>query len=231
MSGPRVALAPALALAMAVLLCLAACDRSERDMLRQPRLGPGAASPLFGDGKAARTPPPGTVVHAMGDAATVSSGRNGAREPEARDEANAQQRLPQRPSQALLLRGQERYTIYCLPCHSAVGDGDGPVVRRGFPAPPSFHAPRLRQADDRHFFDVIGRGYGAMYPFADRITPEDRWAVVAYVRALQLSRHARVADLPVDLRERVAAVGTAPTPAPSANDEWRVAPAAEGTPR
>jgi hypothetical protein len=78
---------------------------------------------------------------------------------------------------------------------------------------------------------VIGRGYGAMYPFADRITPEDRWAVVAYVRALQLSRHARVADLPVDLRERVAAVGTAPTPAPSANDEWRVAPAAEGTPR
>jgi mono/diheme cytochrome c family protein len=215
--------------AISALLCLAACDRSERDMLRQPRLGPGAASPLFDDAKATRAPPPGTVARAMGDAATVTSGRAGTREPEARDAANAQQRLPQRPSQALLLRGQERYTIYCLPCHSAVGDGDGPVVRRGFPAPPSFHAARLRQADDRHFFDVIGQGYGVMYPFADRITPEDRWAVVAYVRALQLSRHARLADLPADLRERVAAEPGSPSAAPQG--EWHVAPAKEGSDR
>lgn len=215
------------ALAAVALLCIAACDRSERDMLRQPRLGPGAASPLFDDGKATRAPPPGTVVRAMGDAATASGGRGGIREPEARDAADARQRLPERPSQALLVRGQGRYTIYCLPCHSAVGDGDGPVVRRGFPAPPSFHAQRLRQADDRHFFDVIGQGYGAMYPFADRITPEDRWAVVAYVRALQLSRHARVADLPADLREQVAAPAAAPAPAAPIG-EWHVAPAVQG---
>ena len=214
---------------VALTLLAAGCDRSERDMLKQPRLGPDAASPLFHDQKATRPPPPGTVVRAMGDAAMVSGGRAGTREAEQRDAATAQQALPSRPSKALLVRGQERYTIYCLPCHSAVGDGDGPVVRRGFPAPPSFHAERLRGADDRHFFDVIGQGYGVMYPFADRITPEDRWAIVAYVRALQLSRHARIADLPADLREQaVAAPVSAPGKPGAADSQWRLAPAPTG---
>ena len=205
---------------LCAMLMLAACDRSERDMLRQPRYIPDAPSPLFPDGKATRPPPPGAVPRSSGDAAAISSGRGGTQALELEAAAQAQQALAQRPSPALLRRGQARYTIYCVPCHSAVGDGDGPVVRRGFPAPPSFHADRLRGVDDRHIFDVISHGYGVMYPLGDRVPPSDRWAIVAYVRALQLSRHARVADLPDGLKAQVGAAAAAAVPG-----EWRAVPA------
>ena len=192
---PLVTLAALLCLCGAVSM-LAGCDRSERDMLRQPKLRPDAASSLFPDKMATRPPPPDSVVHASGDIAATSSGRAGSQPLRDQEAALAQQALPERPSGALLRRGQERYTIYCVPCHSPVGDGDGPVVRRGFPSPTSFHIDRLRAVDDRHFFDVITHGYGVMYSYADRVQPSDRWAIVAYIRALQLSRHALVADLP-----------------------------------
>jgi len=91
---------------------------------------------------------------------------------------------------ALLERGQERFHIYCTPCHSELGDGHGMVVQRGFPAPPSYHSDRLRAVATQHFYDVITHGYGAMYSFADRIEPPDRWAIAAYIRALQLSQNA-----------------------------------------
>jgi mono/diheme cytochrome c family protein len=97
---------------------------------------------------------------------------------------------------ALITRGQERFRIYCTPCHSELGDGHGMIVERGFPAPPSYHMDRLRQAPIQHFYDVITHGYGAMYPFADRVQPADRWAIAAYIRALQRSQNARIADLP-----------------------------------
>lgn len=97
---------------------------------------------------------------------------------------------------ALLERGQERYRIYCTPCHSELGDGKGMIVQRGFPAPPSYHSERLRDAPIQHFYDVITQGYGAMYPFADRVTPADRWAIAAYIRALQLSQNAPLAKGP-----------------------------------
>jgi mono/diheme cytochrome c family protein len=97
---------------------------------------------------------------------------------------------------ALLKRGQERFRIYCTPCHSELGDGRGMVVQRGFPAPPSYHDQRLRQAPIQHFYDVITQGYGAMYPFADRVQPADRWAIVAYIRALQRSQYATLSELP-----------------------------------
>jgi mono/diheme cytochrome c family protein len=96
---------------------------------------------------------------------------------------------------ALLERGQQRYRIYCTPCHSELGDGNGMVVQRGFPHPPSYHSDRLRQASTQHFYDVITHGYGAMYSFAARVAPDDRWAIAAYIRALQLSQHASGADL------------------------------------
>jgi mono/diheme cytochrome c family protein len=96
---------------------------------------------------------------------------------------------------ALLERGQQRYRIYCTPCHSELGDGNGMVVQRGFPHPPSYHSDRLRQAATQHFYDVITHGYGAMYSFAARVAPDDRWAIAAYIRALQLSQHASGADL------------------------------------
>jgi mono/diheme cytochrome c family protein len=91
----------------------------------------------------------------------------------------------------LLARGQQRFDIYCAPCHSRAGDGDGMIARRGFPHPPSYHQPRLREAPDRHFYDVMTNGYGIMRSYADRVPPEDRWAIVAYVRALQLSQNPR----------------------------------------
>jgi mono/diheme cytochrome c family protein len=92
-------------------------------------------------------------------------------------------------SLALLQRGQARYRIDCTPCHSELGDGHGMIVQRGFPAPPSYHIQRLRDAPTRHFYDVMTNGHGAMYSFAGRVTPQDRWAIAAYIRALQLSQH------------------------------------------
>jgi hypothetical protein len=96
---------------------------------------------------------------------------------------------------ALLQRGQERFRIYCTPCHSELGDGRGMVVQRGFPAPPSYHIARLRDAPIMHFYDVITNGYGVMYSFAYRVQPVDRWAITAYIRALQRSQNAKLADL------------------------------------
>ncbi len=97
---------------------------------------------------------------------------------------------PLPPTAALLQRGRERFDIYCAPCHGRSGYGDGMVVRRGFPAPPSYHTDALRHAPDSHFYQVITHGYGVMYPYAARVSPRDRWAIVAYIRALQLSQHA-----------------------------------------
>lgn len=184
---------------IATACALAGCERTMKNMYVQPKLGPDAASPLWADGKGSRLPPIGSVPVATGDLAKTSSGRHGREELADRDAANAAS-APPFVDLALLRRGQARYDVYCAPCHSIVGDGDGMVVRRGFPGPPSFHQPRLREAPDRHLFDVITQGYGVMAPYADRVTPEDRWAIVAYIRALQLSQDAPVKALPVDLR-------------------------------
>ncbi|MBP2302437.1 c-type cytochrome [Azospirillum picis] len=100
---------------------------------------------------------------------------------------------------ALLERGRERYEIYCTPCHGYAGDGDGMIVRRGFPHPPSFHGDALRTAPTRHFYDVVTNGWGAMYSYADRVGPDDRWAIAAYIRALQASQNTAAADLPPGL--------------------------------
>jgi mono/diheme cytochrome c family protein len=100
----------------------------------------------------------------------------------------------------LLQRGQERYRIFCAPCHSEVGDGRGMIVERGFPAPPSFDLDRLRAASPQYLYDVITQGRGVMYSFADRIGPQDRWAIVAYIRALERSQHAALANTAADAR-------------------------------
>lgn len=96
---------------------------------------------------------------------------------------------------ALIERGQQRFRIYCTPCHSEIGDGHGMIVQRGFPPPPSYHIARLREAPASHFYDVITNGHGVMYSFANRVQPADRWAIAAYIRALQRSQDASVADL------------------------------------
>ncbi len=102
---------------------------------------------------------------------------------------------------ALLERGQQRFRIDCTPCHSELGDGNGIVAQRGFPPPPSYHIDRLRTAPVEHFYDVMTHGYGVMYSFAARLSPHDRWAVAAYIRALQRSQDATVADLTDAQRE------------------------------
>ena len=99
--------------------------------------------------------------------------------------------------------GRERYNIYCSPCHDYTGSGKGLVVQRGFPPPPSYHLDRLVKAPAGHFFDVITNGYGTMYSYASRVTPEDRWAIAAYIRALQLSQHAALQDVPPQEREHL----------------------------
>ena len=192
--------------ALALALLAAGCERQMHDMYEQPRFDPNEGSSLWPDGRADRPPVPGTVVAATGDIAGTSSGRHGRQDAANWHEAEQSQASPP-ITRTLLLRGQERYSIYCLPCHSPLGDGDGPVARHGFPHPPTYHQTRLRDATDRYLFDVITDGHGVMYSYADRVSPQDRWAIVAYIRALQLSQSAPVAQLPPALRDKVAAGG------------------------
>ena len=166
------------------VLALAGCEKMMRNMYDQPRYKPMRESSLFPDGTSARPPVPGTVPAAIG--------RLGTNQAEMEAKLDKAQNQPLPVTLQLLHRGQERFNIYCAPCHSPVGDGDGMVVRRGFPSPPSYHIDRLRNAPDRHFFDVMTNGYGVMRPYSDRVAPEDRWAIVAYIRALQLSQYASV---------------------------------------
>lgn len=105
----------------------------------------------------------------------------------------------------VLERGRERFDIYCAPCHGRTGEGDGMVVQRGFPAPPSYHIERLRNAPVGHFFDVMTQGYGIMYSYAQRVEPNDRWAIAAYIRALQMSRAATLANVPPQERAKLEA--------------------------
>ena len=99
-------------------------------------------------------------------------------------------------TKALLLRGEQRFNIYCTPCHDRTGSGNGMIVRRGYRRPPTYHSDRLRQQPDGYFFDVITNGFGAMPDYATQVQPRDRWAIVAYIRALQLSQQASINDVP-----------------------------------
>lgn len=169
----------AIAASILVAALVPACDQPQ--MADQRKYEPYEAGE-FANGTSALQPPEGTV----------------AREAEL-DPVSEQPPV----SPALLERGRTVYDAVCAPCHSRLGDGEGIIVERGYPAPPSFHTDRLRGTADRHFYDVISKGYGIMYAYADRVAPEDRWAITAYIRALQLSQHADVADLPAALRNQL----------------------------
>jgi mono/diheme cytochrome c family protein len=202
------------AIVLIVLLGLAGCEQTFRNMYDQSKYKPLAASPLWADGRASRSPPDGAVAHAAGTFAGSSSGRLEPSEPAPVLPPLASVRDDLRPAgskdagtfrmppitPALLQRGRERFDIFCAPCHSVAGDGDGFIARRGFPHPPSYHSDALRRAGDEHLYAVITNGYGAMYSYATRLTPQDRMAVVAYIRALQLSQHATLDDVPAAQR-------------------------------
>ncbi len=161
---------------LALFLMLAPAFSSCDQMAVQPRDVVYGRSALFANNMAMQSPPEGVV--ARGDLAR-----------------QAALDAPPAMTLALIERGKQRYDIYCAVCHDAAGYGQGVVPSRGFPQPPSFHIPRLRNAPTRHFVDVISNGYGDMYAYGDRVEPADRWAIAAYIRALQLSQGAPITEL------------------------------------
>ena len=126
-----------------------------------------------------------------------------AKQPEGTVQFREQPVPPPKLTLALVQRGQERFRIYCTPCHSELGDGHGMIVQRGFPPPPDYTIPRLMNAPTAYFYDVITNGHGAMYSFADRVQPANRWAIASYIRALQLSRQATIDDVPPEQRAQL----------------------------
>jgi hypothetical protein len=174
----------------AALFMIAGCDNLHQDMGNQPKNKPLSPSDFFADGRSVRTPVENTVSRSSMDNDQLMV---------TKDSTN----FPMPVNDALLERGQERYRIFCSPCHGIQGDGNGMIVMRGMKRPPTYHQDRLRQAPNGYIYDVITNGFGQMYNYAAQVPPRDRWAIVAYVRALQLSRNARVADLPAEDREKL----------------------------
>jgi mono/diheme cytochrome c family protein len=189
---------------VSITLTLAGCARL--DMQDQPKYRPQRPSDFFADGRSERQPVEGTVARgAMNEDTAFYAGKDAA--------GKDVEDFPIAVDKTVILRGQDRYDIYCSPCHGRVGNGLGMIVRRGFKQPPSYHIDRLRQAPVGHLYDVISNGYGAMLNYAAQVQSRDRWAIVAYIRALQYSENANVNDLPAEARTRVPAIGTAPIPA------------------
>ena len=207
----------------AVLLCAALCGCTQ-EMATQPAYRPLQASTFFPDGRASQPLVPGTLPRGevgevpysdlafyTGKSGKVNEGAQGAAVVAAFHQPLAgfaqviagdpyEEEFPFPITEAVLKRGQERFNIFCAVCHDRAGTGDGMIKRRGFTPPPSFHIPRLRHARAGYFFSVMTRGYGAMPDYAAQVPPRDRWNIVAYIRALQLSRHATVQDVPPENR-------------------------------
>ena len=203
--------------ATAVLCLLVTGGRQQ--MAEQPRYNPLAESDFFGDGRSARAPEPGTV--ARGESAEETAAAfDGGKSQEARWAAavaglgagsgfnmmaayKAGFAFPAPVDYEVMRRGQERFNIYCSVCHDRVGLGRGKIVERGYLQPPSYHIERLRNAPLSHYYEVISDGYGAMPSYSDKLTPGDRWAVIAYIRALQLSQNAPFEELSAAEQEKI----------------------------
>lgn len=172
-------------------LLLAGCHT---DLWTQQKTGPLEESKFFEDGLASRPLVEGTVArgHLRADDAFFR-GRD--------EKGKLITQMPIAVTKELVERGQERFNAFCSPCHGRLGDGNGMISQRGFAVkrpPASYHTDRLRQMPVGHFYDVITNGYGAMYPYASRVEPEDRWAITAYIRALQLSQNGKASDVPAE---------------------------------
>ncbi len=178
---------------MATAMAAVGC---RRDMFQQPFSKPLEPSDFFRDNHMASRP----LV-----ANTVARGHLNADDAFYRGKirTNLVETFPFPVTREVLERGRERFNIYCSPCHGQTGEGNGMIVQRGFPAPPSYHIDRLRQAPVGHFYDVITQGYGVMYSYAERVEPADRWAIAAYIRVLQQSQNARLADVPSGERAKL----------------------------
>src|SRR5258706_10128072 len=178
------------ACAAACLIFGAGCEYLRQDMANQPKNKPLSPSPFFEDGRSERPLVENTVARGSlaNDELFVPKDSNN---------------FPLPVNLALVERGAERYKIFCSPCHGLQGDGNGMVAMRGMKRPPSFHQDRLRQVPNGYIYDVMTNGFGQMLGYSAQIPPRDRWTIIAYVRALQLSRNAKAADLPAELREKL----------------------------
>ena len=180
-SQHRLALAP-------LGVCLVLLAGCRQDMHNQPKYKPLRASTFFADGSSNRQAVEGTVARGtLKEDEAFFTGKVG---------TTLVAEWPMPVDQALLERGQQRFNIYCTPCHGATGDGNGMVVQRGFRKPPSYHDERLRLAEPGYFVDVITNGFGVMSDYRVQVAPRDRWAIAAYIRALQLSQRAAASDAP-----------------------------------
>ena len=175
-----------------VLLTCAAC---RQDMHDQPKYTAYKPSDFFADQRSARPAVEGTIAQGhLNEDELLYAGRVG---------GQPATMFPFAIDEPLMRRGRERYDIFCSPCHGLTGDGDGMVVQRGYRRPPSFHTDRLRDAPPGHIYDVITNGFGAMPDYAAQIPVRDRWAIAAYMRALQLSQNAAASQLPADMQGRL----------------------------
>ena len=188
-------------------LCALLLVGCRQKMANQARYDPLEPSDFFADGMAARPRVEGTV--ARGEMTANPFFDTGKVNGQVADG------FPMPVTIELVNRGQDRFNIYCAQCHGRVGDGNGMIPSRGYRRPPSFHTETLRAAASGHLYDVMTNGFGAMPPYAKMIPPQDRWAIVAYIRALQLSQNATVADVPVEDRGKLDSP-PAGTSAPSA---------------
>src|SRR5437899_10741075 len=171
---------------------LTACRQK---MANQPKYDPLEPSDFFSDGMSARARYPGTVARGgLALAGFLATGMINGQDGDG---------FPFAVTEAVMNRGEERFNIFCSECHSKLGDGNGMIPSRGYRHPPSFHTDTLRAAKTGHFFDVMTNGFGAMPSYAAQVPVNDRWAIIAYIRALQLSQNGRANDLPPDLRAKL----------------------------
>jgi len=193
------------ALGALVVFCALAAGGCRLDMHDQPKYTPLRQSDFFADGRAARPLVEGTVARGLlnEDELLISGKTDGKLATE----------FPFPVTAEVVARGRERYDVFCSPCHDRTGAGNGMIVRRGYRAPPSFHQDRLRQAPPGHFVDVMTNGFGAMPDYRSQVPPRDRWAITAYIRALQLSANATLSEVPPAEREKLAP-GTGPSGEP-----------------
>jgi mono/diheme cytochrome c family protein len=203
-SSLRISRTARASMAAAMLLALTGAAACRQDMHDGPRYKPLAQSDIYPDKQSARPIIEGTVARGFlkDDDAFYTGMLNGA----------PIEKIPMPLTDAVVARGRERFNIYCSPCHGVAGDGDGMIVKRGYKQPTSYHDPRLRNERAGYFFDVMTHGFGQMPDYAAQVAPKDRWAIVAYIRALQLSQHASVGDLTPAERGRLERGETGPEP-------------------
>jgi hypothetical protein len=188
-------------IAAIAFLCLTTACR--RDMQDQPKYIPLRPSDFFADGRSARPLPEGTVARGELRADKIFfTGKVG---------DQFADHLPFPVTRTILDRGQERFNIYCTPCHGHLGNGLGMIVRRGLKRPPSYHIDRLRQIPIGYFYDVITNGFGAMQDYSAQVAPRDRWAIAAYIRVLQYSQHASIHDVPPEDHQELSSGAKPPT--------------------